>query len=51
MLLDKPKDTSEVIYQIGVPDEDREYHLEKKEFDPPEPKFEFDKIESPFIGV
>ena len=51
MLLDKPKDTREVIFQIGVSDEDREYHLEKKEFDPPELKFEPDKIESPFIGV
>ena len=52
MLLDKPKDTREVIFQIGVPDEDREYHLEKKEFDPPKTKFEApDKIQSPFIGV
>ena len=33
MLLDKPKDTREVIYQIGVSDADREYYLEKKDFD------------------
>ena len=52
MLLDKPKDTREVIYQIGVSDADREYYLEKKDFDLPKPRFEApDKIQSPFIGV
>lgn len=54
MLLDKPKDIREVQYQIGVPDEDRQYYLEKKDFDLPKSKIEFespDKIPSPFIGV
>lgn len=52
MLTDKTREILESIpFQTDVPYEDREYHLEKKEFDPPELKFEPDKIESPFIGV
>lgn len=54
MLLDKPKDTREVQYQIGVPDVDREYHLEKKDFDLPKSRIKFElpnEIPSPFIGV
>ena len=55
MLLDKKAKNRERFeeesWYISIPDEDRIYHLKKKEFDPPEPKFEPDKIESPFIGV
>lgn len=52
MLVDKSNDIREVMFQIGVPEVDREYHLEKKEFDLPKSKFEApDKIQSPFIGV
>ena len=53
MLTDKTREGLESIpFQTDVPYEDREYHLKKKEFDPPKPKFEDpDKIQSPFIGV
>lgn len=54
MISKTKNDLYDVRNSQNVPYEEREYHLEKKEFDYPEPGIEItydNRIPSPFIGV